>query len=55
MKKSDMRPAVRRPYEAPRLRKVQVRLDEAVLQSCKISNQLGPLGVGCNTCSSQAS
>jgi hypothetical protein len=55
MKKTDERSGVRRPYEAPRLGKVKVRLDEAVLQTCKVSEQLGPAVIGCGTCVSQTS
>ena len=43
---SDSQPAprARRPYEAPRLRRVSLVPDEAVLASCKTATTQGPLG-----------
>lgn len=39
----------RRPYQAPELRKVRIRLDEALLTGCKTGQQLGPSSVGCGS------
>ena len=39
----------RRPYEPPRLEKVEVRLDETVLVGCKSALNFGPSGAGCQS------
>ena len=46
MSQSDDRrgPGARRPYESPRLRRVRLVPDEAVLASCKNSATAGPAG-----------
>ena len=38
----------RKPYEPPRLVKIEIRLEEALLGGCKITGQFGPGAVGCS-------
>ena len=53
---SDPRPE-RLPYEKPRISRVELRPEEAVLGSCKTSGSSGPVSATCTTtsCSSAGS
>jgi hypothetical protein len=58
MKRRLRAPKPRRPYVTPRLVKVEVRLDEAVLSSCKSGFVGGPAGTcasGQTTCATDGS
>jgi hypothetical protein len=37
-----------RPYEAPKIMRVSLRPDEAVLGHCKVPSSAGPAGGGCS-------
>lgn len=39
----------RKPYEAPRIIRVSLRPDEAVLGHCKISGTAGPASASCSS------
>ncbi len=39
----------RKPYEAPRLIRVSLRPEEAVLGHCKIAGSAGPASASCST------
>ena len=47
-KPKDERPA-RKPYEAPKVVRVSLRPEEAVLGHCKISGVAGPASGSCTT------
>lgn len=42
-----IRPRARRPYERPRVERVPLRPEEAVLGFCKNSNAAGPVASPC--------
>ena len=47
----------KKTYETPRITKVSLRPEEAVLGACKIAGSAGPVGSSCNTtkCRAQGS
>jgi hypothetical protein len=45
--KEEERPAEKRPYRKPRLKRVALRPEEAVLGGCKTASSSGPSGAVC--------